>query len=76
MSTTEITLTGTVQYHPRFPPNNAKKGYVAKITGRAAGALKYAREFLGDRVTVLEGDEGSMRGRSERKRAVVRATTT
>jgi hypothetical protein len=55
---TEITLTGPVQYHPSYPPKNAKKGYVARITGRAPGAVKYAREFLGSEVTLLEGDEG------------------
>lgn len=58
MATTEITLAGTTDYNERFPPRDAKKGYVAKITGRAAGALKYQREFLGTEVTLLEGDEG------------------
>lgn len=56
--TTEILLRGPVRYNERFPPKGAKKGYVARITGRAPGALKYARDFLGSEVTVLEGDEG------------------
>lgn len=38
MTTTQITLTGTTNYNPSYPPRDAKKGYVAKITGRAAGA--------------------------------------
>jgi hypothetical protein len=54
----KIELTGTTYYHTSYPPSGAKKGYVAKITGRAAGAVKYEREFLGDRATILEGDEG------------------
>ena len=58
MTTTEITLTGTTDYNERFPPRDAKKGYVARITGRAVGALKYQREFLGHEVALLEGDEG------------------
>lgn len=58
MKTTEITLSGPTHYNTSYPPRDARKGYVAKITGRAAGALKYAREFFGESVTVLEGDEG------------------
>lgn len=53
-----ITLTGTTDYNPKFPPNNPKKGYVAKITGRAAGALKFNREFMGQEAVILPGDEG------------------
>lgn len=56
--TDQITLTGSTDYHPRFPPTNAKKGYVARITGRAAGAVKYQRDFLGHEATLLAGDEG------------------
>jgi len=56
--TTEITLRGRTNYNTSFPPANAKKGYVAKITGRAAGARKYEREFFGESVTILAGDEG------------------
>jgi hypothetical protein len=56
--TEQITLTSSVDYHPRFPPANAKKAYVAKITGRCAGAAKYEREFLGESVTLVEGDAG------------------
>jgi len=56
--TTEIRLTGPTEYHERFPPRDARKGYVARITGRASGAVMYAREFLGSQVTLLEGDEG------------------
>lgn len=58
MVTTQITLTGTIQYNEKFPPRDAKKGYVAKIKGREAGPVKYKREFFGQEVTVLEGDEG------------------
>ena len=58
MKTTKITLAGSTEYNDRFPPRDAKKGYVARITGRAAGAVKYAREFLGSDATLLEGDEG------------------
>lgn len=53
-----ITLTGTTDYNPRFAPSNAKKGYVAKITGRAKGAVKYEREFFGESVTLMAGDDG------------------
>lgn len=56
--TEQITLTASIDYHPNFPPKDAKKAYVAKITGRAAGAVKFAREFLGDSVTLVEGDAG------------------
>jgi hypothetical protein len=55
---TEITLTGPTNYNESYPPKNARKGYVAKITGRASGAKKYEREFFGESVTLLEGDEG------------------
>lgn len=58
MKTTQITLTGTTDYNERFPPRDAKKGYVARITGRVAGPMKYGREFLGSEATLLEGDEG------------------
>jgi hypothetical protein len=61
-------LTGTIDYNPRFPPRDAKKGYVARITGRASGAVKYQREFLGSEVTILPGDEGLYeRQRGDRK---------
>ncbi len=56
--TTEIKLLGTTDYNERFPPRDPKKGYVARITGRAAGTLKYQREFLGQAVAILQGDEG------------------
>lgn len=56
--TTQISLSGPTVYHPNYPPRDAKKGYVARITGRAAGKLKYEREFLGADVDLLEGDEG------------------
>ena len=42
----EITLHGTTEYNPRFAPSGAKKGYVARITGRKSGPMKYEREFL------------------------------
>lgn len=58
MTTTQITLTGTTDYNPSYPPRDAKKGYVAKITGRAAGSRKYEREFFGGEADLLEGDEG------------------
>jgi len=58
MKTTQITLTGQTMYNPHFGPNNARKGYVAKITGRAPGAKKYEREFLGETADIVEGDEG------------------
>lgn len=56
--TDHITLTGFTDYNPSYPPRDPKKGYVAKITGRAAGARKYEREFLGETVDLVEGDEG------------------
>ena len=56
--TTEIRLSGATNYHTSYPPRDAKKGYVAKITGRAAGAVKYAREFFGEEAAILEGDDG------------------
>lgn len=56
--TTEIRLTGITEYNEEFPPRDAKKGYVARITGRASGAVKYAREFFGSEAILLEGDEG------------------
>lgn len=52
------TLHGPTDYNTRFPPRDAKKGYVAKITGRAPGAVKYARQFLGSEITLVAGDEG------------------
>lgn len=55
---TQITLKGSVEYNPSYPPHDAKKGYVAKITGRVSGAMKYNREFFGEEVTLVEGDEG------------------
>jgi len=55
---TQITIFGRTDYNPNYPPKDAKKGYVAKITGKAAGAVKYEREFLGVEATLLEGDEG------------------
>ena len=54
----QIILRGTTDYNTKFPPRNAKKGYVAKINGTAAGALKFDREFFGDECIVTEGDEG------------------
>ena len=54
----QITLTGTVQYNEKYPPSGAKKGYLARITGRVSGPIKYEREFLGSEVTILPGDEG------------------
>ncbi len=53
-----ITLRGATDYNTSYPPFNAKKGYVAKINGTAAGALKFDREFFGDECIVTEGDEG------------------
>lgn len=58
MASTQIELLGQTEYDERFPPRDARKGYVARITGRAAGAVKYQREFLGKEVTLLAGDEG------------------
>ena len=54
----QIKITSVTQYNTKYPPKNAKKGYVAKITGRAKGATKYEREFLGDEAALLPGDEG------------------
>lgn len=54
----EIILRGTTDYNTSYPPRDAKKGYVAKINGTAAGALKFDREFFGDECIVTEGDEG------------------
>lgn len=56
--TSQITLYGPTQYNTSYPPANAKKGYVAKITGKAAGPLKYEREFFGGEVKILEGEKG------------------
>lgn len=58
MTTTEITLRGATEYNTNYPPKDAKKGYVAKITGRAPGAVKYRREFLGESVTLTDFDTG------------------
>ena len=58
MTTEQIILYGQTHYNPSYPPSGAKKGYVAKITGRAAGSVKYEREFLGDCANLLAGDEG------------------
>lgn len=70
---TEITLRGTTDYHPKYPPENAKKGYVARITGRVHGPTKYKREFLGSEVTILPGDEGLYeRQRGDRKGGATR----
>lgn len=55
---TQITLTASVEYNERYPPGNAAKAYVARITGRAKGSLKYEREFLGRSAALLAGDEG------------------
>lgn len=55
---TEVTLRGSTEYNTSYPPRDAKKGYVAKISGRAAGALKFERQFCGEELTVLPGDEG------------------
>ena len=54
----EITLRGTTDYNTNSPPRDAKKGYVAKIKGTAAGALRFDREFFGEKCIVTEGDEG------------------
>lgn len=55
---TQIRLTGITEYNDRFPPSDAKKGYVAKISGTTAGALKFNREFFGDELLATAGDEG------------------
>lgn len=54
----QITLRGTTDYNTSYPPRDAKKGYVAKLKGTTAGALKFEREFFGDECIVTEGDEG------------------
>lgn len=58
--TTSITLRGNIEYHERFPPANAKKGYVARIKGKAPGALKYEREFLGSEFTAVDADDAGL----------------
>jgi hypothetical protein len=58
MTCDRINLAGTTDYNVKYPPANAKKGYVARIRGTAPGAVKYDREFLGDKVGLVEGDEG------------------
>lgn len=58
MKTEQVKLSGSVQYNTSYPPQNAKKGYVAKIIGRASGPMKYEREFLGKEADIFEGDEG------------------
>lgn len=55
---TQRTLRARCEYNEKYPPAKASKAYVARITGRADGAVKYAREFLGREVTLLAGDEG------------------
>lgn len=55
---TEIRIAGPTLYNTNFPPRDAKKGYVAKITGRKAGPMKYEREFMGEEAVILQGDEG------------------
>jgi len=37
----QITLIGRTDYNTSYPPRDAKKGYVAKISGTAAGSLKF-----------------------------------
>jgi hypothetical protein len=74
-----IKFAGRTDYNVKFPPNNAKKGYVAKITGRASGAVKYEREFFGGSVEILLGDadalyeiqHGEKKGGYERRYNVV-----
>lgn len=51
-------FTAPTHWDERHPPKDAKKGYVARITGREAGPKKYAREFLGGTFTAVQGDEG------------------
>jgi len=58
MMITQTSLSGSIKYNPNFPPDGAKRGYVARIKGRAAGALKFDREFLGELANLVEGDEG------------------
>ena len=58
MKTEQITFVGRTDYNTSYPPHDAKKGYVAKITGRAAGAVKFEREFLGQEADIFESDEG------------------
>lgn len=53
----ELVFYGGTDWHERFPPRNARKGYVARIDGRASGAEKYDRTFLGSgSVSVLTGE--------------------
>lgn len=58
MTNNQVKLTGKIEYNPGYPPTDARKGYVAKITGRAGGGKKFEREFLGDEAEIFEGDEG------------------
>lgn len=51
-------LAATTGYNTRYAPEGAKKAYVAKITGRTDSAVKYKRKFLGNEVTLVEGDQG------------------
>jgi hypothetical protein len=44
---TLITLTAQCLYNSSYPPKDAAKPYVARITGRAKGALMFERDFLG-----------------------------
>lgn len=80
MKTDRITLRGNTDYNLKYPPAEAKKGYVARILGRVSGPLKYERAFFGSEVTILEGDEGlyerqnvDKKGRPERSYFVILA---
>lgn len=53
-----INLSTDVQYNPKYPPSNAKKAYIARITGTAKGPQKYEREFLGRDVDLSADDAG------------------
>lgn len=52
-----ITLTARIKYHPSYPPKNAAKAYVARITGRVRGPKKYEREFLGTSFEAVDADD-------------------
>ena len=51
----EFKLAGSEDYNPRFPPANAKKGYVARLTGRDLRST-FGREFLAKEIHVTAAD--------------------
>lgn len=55
-----ITLFAPCRYNSNYPPKNAAKAYVARITGRSSGPVKYAREFLGNSFDAVDEDDAGL----------------